>query len=38
MDGTGDDAVMVDQIVANGVLWVNSAGNRGYTHYRGRLS
>ena len=34
MDGTGDDAVMVDQIVANGVLWVNSAGNRGYTHYR----
>jgi subtilisin family serine protease len=34
MDGTGDDAVMVDQIVAGGVLWVNSAGNRGYTHYR----
>lgn len=34
MDGTGDDAVMVDQIVAQGVLWVNSAGNRGYTHYR----
>ena len=29
MDGTGDDAVMVDQIVAGGVLWVNSAGNRG---------
>ena len=34
MDGTGDDAVMVDQIVASGVLWVNSSGNRGYTHYR----
>jgi subtilisin family serine protease len=34
MDGTGDDAVMVDQVVSSGVLWVNSAGNRGYTHYR----
>lgn len=34
MDGTGEDALLVDQIVANGVLWVNSAGNRGYTHYR----
>jgi hypothetical protein len=34
MDGTGEDAQMVDQIVASGVLWVNSAGNRGYTHYR----
>jgi subtilisin family serine protease len=34
MDGTGEDALLVDQIVAGGVLWVNSAGNRGYTHYR----
>jgi hypothetical protein len=34
MDGTGADALMVDEIVASGVLWVNSAGNRGYTHYR----
>lgn len=34
MDGTGEDAQMVDQIVDSGVLWVNSAGNRGYTHYR----
>jgi subtilisin family serine protease len=34
MDGTGEDAQMVDQVVASGVLWVNSAGNRGYTHYR----
>ncbi|MFM8322428.1 MAG: S8 family serine peptidase, partial [Chloroflexota bacterium] len=35
MNGTSPDALMVDQIVADGVLWVNSAGNTGYTHYRG---
>jgi len=35
MDGTGDDAELVDETVAKGVLWVNSAGNEGQNHYRG---
>lgn len=34
MDGSTDEALWVDSIVDNGVLWVNSAGNTGYTHYR----
>ncbi len=38
MDGSGPDARMVDQLVNDGILWVNSAGNCGYTHYRGTFT
>ena len=34
-DGTGWDAQLVDQTTAQGVLWVNSAGNEADVHYRG---
>lgn len=34
MDGSTEEAKWVDSIVEGGVLWVNSAGNTGYTHYR----
>lgn len=34
MNGTSYMAQLVDQTVAKGILWVNSAGNTGYTHYR----
>ena len=37
-DDTGPAAVMVDQVVAQGILWVNSSGNTGYTHYRGQFT
>ncbi len=37
-DDTGPAAVMVDQVVAKGILWVNSSGNTGYTHYRGQFT
>jgi subtilisin family serine protease len=33
-DGTGWDARLVDDIVSQGVLWVNSAGNEADVHYR----
>ncbi len=33
-DGKGPHALIVDQVYAQGVLWVNSSGNTGYTHYR----
>lgn len=35
MDGTGPQASKVDEVVAGGILWVNSAGNMGEAHYRG---
>lgn len=38
MDGSGPDALLVDQLVNDGILWVNSAGNCGYTHYRGTFT
>jgi len=38
MDGTGEDAEFVDEIVAKGVLWVNSAGNEAESHYRGTFT
>ncbi len=38
MDGSSTDAVMVDQVVGDGVVWVNSSGNTGYTHYRGTFT
>jgi len=37
-DGKSDLAVMVDQVFASNVLWVNSSGNTGYTHYRGQFT
>ena len=35
MDGSGEDAELVDEMAAQKVLWVNSAGNEGESHYRG---
>jgi subtilisin family serine protease/ribosomal protein L32 len=34
-DGKGPLASMVDEVFAQGVLWVNSSGNTGTSHYRG---
>jgi hypothetical protein len=33
-DGQNFDAAVVDDVVANGILWVNSSGNDGDRHYR----
>jgi pSer/pThr/pTyr-binding forkhead associated (FHA) protein/subtilisin family serine protease len=38
MDGTGDDAELADEAAAQGVLWVNSAGNEAQAHYRGQFA
>jgi len=38
MDGTGEDAELVDEVAAKGILWVNSAGNEGESHYRGTFA
>ena len=38
MDGSSYDVQVVEDAVANGVLWVNSAGNSGFTHYRGTFT
>jgi pSer/pThr/pTyr-binding forkhead associated (FHA) protein/subtilisin family serine protease len=35
MDGTGEDAELVDEVAAKGVLWVNASGNEAEEHYRG---
>ncbi len=37
-DDTGPAAQMVDQVVAQGVLWVNSSGNTGTSHYRAKFT
>ncbi|HSQ27806.1 MAG TPA: S8 family serine peptidase [Anaerolineales bacterium] len=34
MDGSSIEASYVNQVVEDGVLWVNSAGNMGENHYR----
>ncbi len=34
MDGSGRDAELVDGAAAQGVLWINSAGNSASEHYR----
>jgi subtilisin family serine protease len=34
-DGTNDLELFIDQIVDEGILWVNSAGNDGSAHWRG---
>lgn len=31
-------AVMVNEVFDRGILWVNSSGNTGYTHYRGTFT
>jgi pSer/pThr/pTyr-binding forkhead associated (FHA) protein/subtilisin family serine protease len=38
MDGTGEDAELADETAAQGILWVNSAGNEAEGHYRGQFS
>ncbi len=38
MNGSGWEATYVDQMVSDGIVWVNSAGNYGYTHYRGTFT
>lgn len=35
MDGSGRQAQIVDNAVAQGVVWVNASGNEGAEHYRG---
>lgn len=37
-DGTGWDAGLVNETVARGVLWVNSAGNEADVHFRGEFN
>jgi len=37
-DGSEWDALLVDDLAAQGILWVNSAGNEGLGHYRGTFT
>lgn len=37
-DGQNFDASVVDDVVADGILWVNSAGNDGEHHYRSQFN
>jgi subtilisin family serine protease len=37
-DGTGVPAMMVEEVAAKGILWVNSSGNAGVSHYRGQFT
>ncbi|HEY74123.1 MAG: hypothetical protein DRJ03_21055 [Chloroflexi bacterium] len=37
-DGSEWDALLVDDLAAQGILWVNSAGNEGQGHYRGTFT
>ena len=37
-DGKNFDATVVDDVVENGILWVNSSGNDGERHYRSTFS
>ena len=34
-DGSEWDAQLVDDLAAQGILWINSSGNEGLSHYRG---
>ncbi len=38
MDGSSDQARMVDGVVQGGIFWANSAGNNGESHYRGTFT
>ena len=35
LDGTAAQSRLVDEVSGRGVLWINSAGNFGHSHYRG---
>ncbi len=35
MDGSGENARLVDEVTAQGILWINSIGNEAQRHYRG---
>ena len=37
-DGTGWSARLVDEIVAKGIVWVNSSGNEADVHFRDQFS
>jgi subtilisin family serine protease len=37
-DGSGWDVQLVDGLAAQGILWVNSAGNQAKAHYRGMFT
>ena len=37
-DGTGVPSQMVEEVAAQGILWVNSSGNAGVSHYRGQFT
>lgn len=38
MNGTGRNAELADEAADQGILWVNSSGNEGQGHYRGRFT
>lgn len=38
MDGTGLIAELIDEVYAQGILWVNAAGNEADVHYRGQFT
>jgi subtilisin family serine protease len=38
IDGTGRDAQLVDEVAAQNILWINSAGNGAQEHYRGQFT
>jgi subtilisin family serine protease len=38
IDGTGRDAQLVDEVVAQNILWINSVGNGAQEHYRGQFT
>jgi len=37
-DNQGPHAAMVNRVFDQGILWVNSSGNTGYTHYRAQFT
>lgn len=37
-DGTAEDALTIDRISSSGILWVNSSGNSGSRHWRGKYT
>lgn len=38
IDGTSPYAKQVDEVTAQGVLWINSTGNSALSHYRGKFT
>ncbi len=37
-DGTAEDALTIDRLSSSGILWVNSSGNSGSRHWRGKYT